>query len=320
MSADQERLRVRDRAAVAEERVDQVPPSRNGQRPNAKLSIGELGERVLRGQGVSNGVAPRHAAATNGVGPMRPMGPEHASTNGVGPEHASTNGARLGRTLVAYDVDWDSCLPDRSSGLAWRAGQRVKRVLDAILAFGMVLALLPLFIVVALMVRLTSRGPSLYVCEYVGRRGRRFIGYKFRTMVADAEAKKAALLHLNHMKGPAFKIRRDPRITPLGRILRKFSIDELPQLWNVVKGDMSLVGPRPPLPEEWLEFKDWQRAKLAVVPGITCFWQVNGRSDIVDFDEWARLDLEYIERWSLWEDSKLLVRTIPAVLKGYGAY
>lgn len=304
MSADQERLRVRDRAAVAEERVDQVPPSRNGQRPNAKLSIGELGERVLRGQGVSNGVAPRHAAATNGVGP----------------EHASTNGARLGRTLVAYDVDWDSCLPDRSSGLAWRAGQRVKRVLDAILAFGMVLALLPLFIVVALMVRLTSRGPSLYVCEYVGRRGRRFIGYKFRTMVADAEAKKAALLHLNHMKGPAFKIRRDPRITPLGRILRKFSIDELPQLWNVVKGDMSLVGPRPPLPEEWLEFKDWQRAKLAVVPGITCFWQVNGRSDIVDFDEWARLDLEYIERWSLWEDSKLLVRTIPAVLKGYGAY
>ncbi|MCH7530829.1 MAG: sugar transferase [Gemmatimonadetes bacterium] len=304
MSADQERLRVRDRAAVAEERVDQVPPSRNGQRPNAKLSIGELGERVLRGQGVSNGVAPRHAAATNGVGP----------------EHASTNGARLGRTLVAHDVDWDSCLPDRSSGLAWRAGQRVKRVLDAVLAFGMVLALLPLFIVVALMVRLTSRGPSLYVCEYVGRRGRRFIGYKFRTMVADAEAKKAALLHLNHMKGPAFKIRRDPRITPLGRILRKFSIDELPQLWNVVKGDMSLVGPRPPLPEEWLEFKDWQRAKLAVVPGITCFWQVNGRSDIVDFDEWARLDLEYIERWSLWEDSKLLVRTIPAVLKGYGAY
>ena len=253
---------------------------------------------------MSNGVAPRHAAATNGVGP----------------EHASTNGARLGRTLVAHDVDWDSCLPDRSSGLAWRAGQRVKRVLDAVLAFGMVLALLPLFIVVALMVRLTSRGPSLYVCEYVGRRGRRFIGYKFRTMVADAEAKKAALLHLNHMKGPAFKIRRDPRITPLGRILRKFSIDELPQLWNVVKGDMSLVGPRPPLPEEWLEFKDWQRAKLAVVPGITCFWQVNGRSDIVDFDEWARLDLEYIERWSLWEDSKLLVRTIPAVLKGYGAY
>ena len=304
MSADQERLRVRDRAAVAEERVDQVPPSRNGQRPNAKLSIGELGERVLRGQGVSNGVAPRHAAATNGVGP----------------EHASTNGARLGRTLVAHDVDWDSCLPDRSSGLAWRAGQRVKRVLDAVLAFGMVLTLLPFFIVVALMVRLTSRGPSLYVCEYVGRRGRRFIGYKFRTMVADAEAKKAALLHLNHMKGPAFKIRRDPRITPLGRILRKFSIDELPQLWNVVKGDMSLVGPRPPLPEEWLEFKDWQRAKLAVVPGITCFWQVNGRSDIVDFDEWARLDLEYIERWSLWEDSKLLVRTIPAVLKGYGAY
>ena len=297
MSPDQEPLRVRDRADAAEERVDRVPPSQNGQRPNGKASILE------RGRGASNGVAPTHAA-----------------TNGIGVGHASTNGARLGQTFVAYDVDWDSCLPDRSTGLSWQIGQRVKRVLDAVLAFGMVLALLPLFLVVAVMVRLTSRGPVLYVCEYVGRRGRRFMGYKFRTMVADAEARKAELLHLNHMKGPAFKIRRDPRITPLGRVLRKFSIDELPQLWNVVKGDMSLVGPRPPLPEEWVEFKDWQRAKLAVVPGITCTWQVNGRSDIVDFDEWARLDLEYIERWSLWEDSKLLVRTIPAVLKGHGAY
>jgi len=253
-------------------------------------------------------------AATNGAAT------EHATSNGLAPEHVASNGASLGRTFVAYDVDWDSCLPERSSGLAWRVGQRVKRVIDAVLASALVVALLPLFLVVAALVRLTSRGPTFYVCEYVGRRGRRFMGYKFRTMVADAEAKKAELLHLNHMKGPAFKIRRDPRITPLGRFLRKFSIDELPQLWNVVKGDMSLVGPRPPLPEEWVEFKEWQRAKLAVVPGITCTWQVNGRSDIVDFDEWARLDLQYIERWSLWEDSKLLVRTIPAVLKGHGAY
>ena len=331
MSADQEPLRLRDRAAVAEERVEQAPPSQNGQAPKAEVSTrepGQLEERERLGQGVSDGVASRHAA-TNGTGPAGPRGLAHASTNGAGlmgpmgprgSEHASSNGAGLAQTFVACKVDWDSCLPARSSGTAWRVSQRVKRVLDAVLAFGMVLALLPFFIAVALMVRLTSRGPSLYVCEYVGKRGRRFMGYKFRTMVADAEAKKAELLHLNHMRGPAFKIRRDPRITPLGRILRKFSIDELPQLWNVVKGDMSLVGPRPPLSEEWIDFEDWQRAKLAVVPGITCSWQVNGRSDIVDFDEWARLDLEYIERWSLWKDSKLLVRTIPAVLMGHGAY
>jgi len=267
----------------------------------------------VRDRAVINRFAPEQVAS-NGTAP------EHVATNGTQHGHASSNGTRPGRTFVAYDMDWDSCLPERSTGLAWRVGQRVKRLLDAVLASVMLVVLLPLLLAVALMVRLTSRGSTFYACEYVGRRGRRFVGRKFRTMVADAESKKAELLHLNHMKGPAFKIRRDPRITPLGRFLRKFSIDELPQLWNVVKGDMSLVGPRPPLPEEWAEFKDWQRAKLAVVPGITCTWQVNGRSDIVDFDEWARLDLQYIERWSLWEDSKLLVRTIPAVLKGNGAY
>jgi lipopolysaccharide/colanic/teichoic acid biosynthesis glycosyltransferase len=315
MSADQESLRVRDRAAPNVERPGQTLPSRNGQGPDVTVHIGEP-------EGMSNGVAPSHAG-TNGTRPSEPMAPVGAATNGTGIselKHASRNGATHPKTFVTYDVDWDAYLPKRSSGLAWRVGQRVKRVLDAVLAFGMVVALLPLFLVVSLLVRLTSRGPALYVCEYVGRRGRRFSGYKFRTMVADAEGKKTELLHLNHMKGPAFKIRRDPRITSLGRVLRKFSIDELPQLWNVVKGEMSLVGPRPPLPEEWVEFKDWQRAKLTVVPGITCSWQVSGRSDIVDFDEWARLDLEYIEQWSLWEDSKLLIRTIPAVLTGNGAY
>jgi lipopolysaccharide/colanic/teichoic acid biosynthesis glycosyltransferase len=126
--------------------------------------------------------------------------------------------------------------------------------------------------------------------------------------------------HLNHMRGPAFKIRNDPRVTPLGRFLRKFSIDELPQLWNVVRGDMSLVGPRPPLPDEYRAFKPWQRAKLAVCPGITCYWQIQGRSEITDFDEWARLDLKYIEEWNLWTDLKILLKTIPAVLRGHGAY
>jgi len=196
----------------------------------------------------------------------------------------------------------------------------VKRVFDVVFAFAMIIVLLPFFATVVLLVKVTSRGPAFYVCEYVGRRGRRFLGYKFRTMVADAEQRKSELLHLNHMKGAAFKIRRDPRITSFGRFLRRFSIDEFPQLWNVVKGDMSLVGPRPPLPEEWVEYDDWQRARLAVVPGITCSWQISGRSDIVDFDEWARLDLDYIDQWTLWEDFKILVRTIPAVLKGHGAY
>jgi len=131
---------------------------------------------------------------------------------------------------------------------------------------------------------------------------------------------KPELAHLNHVTGPAFKIRDDPRITPLGRMLRRFSVDELPQLWNVLKGDMSMVGPRPPLPEEWVEFKPWHRGKLSVVPGITCFWQVEGRSDITDFDEWAMLDLRYIRDWSLITDVMILLRTIPAVLRGHGAY
>jgi lipopolysaccharide/colanic/teichoic acid biosynthesis glycosyltransferase len=182
------------------------------------------------------------------------------------------------------------------------------------------LALLPILVVLALLVRATSRGPILYSSRYIGERGRAFTGYKFRTMVSNADDLKAGMAHLNHMKGPAFKIRNDPRVTSVGRLLRKYSLDELPQLWNVLKGDMSLVGPRPPLPEEFERFAPWQRGKLSVRPGITCFWQINGRSEISDFDEWARLDLTYIERWSLWTDLKILLKTVPAVLRGHGAY
>ena len=139
-------------------------------------------------------------------------------------------------------------------------------------------------------------------------------------MVANADLLKSSYAHLNHMKGPAFKIRNDPRVTPLGRVLRKYSIDELPQLWNVLRGDMSLVGPRPPLPEEFDRFQEWHKAKLAIRPGITCYWQINGRSEISDFDQCARLDLDYIEGWSLWTDVKILLRTLPAVFRGHGAY
>ena len=196
----------------------------------------------------------------------------------------------------------------------------MKRGIDVVGASLGLVVLSPLLLAVALLVRITSGSPVLYRTRYVGHRGRTFVGYKFRSMVENADEMKDDLAHLNHMKGPAFKIRRDPRVTPLGRFLRKYSLDEFPQLWNVIRGDMSLVGPRPPLPEEYAEFETWQRLKLSVRPGITCYWQVQGRSEITDFAEWAALDLKYIEEWSLWTDLKVLFRTIPAVLRGDGAY
>jgi lipopolysaccharide/colanic/teichoic acid biosynthesis glycosyltransferase len=217
-------------------------------------------------------------------------------------------------------LEWDSWLPPAASTLRWKVGQRVKRLIDIVASFAGLVILSPLLLLLALVVRASSKGPIFYRSQYVGERGSRFVGYKFRTMVANADELKAAMTHLNHMKGPAFKIRNDPRITPAGRFLRKYSLDELPQLWNVFKGDMSLVGPRPPLPEEYARFEHWQRRKLAVRPGITCYWQINGRSEITDFNEWARLDLAYIQGWTLLTDAKILLRTIPAVLHGHGAY
>ena len=145
-----------------------------------------------------------------------------------------------------------------------------------------------------------------------------FLSYKFRSMCKDADQRKAELLPKNEMSGPVFKVTDDPRVTPLGRFLRKYSLDELPQLWSVVKGDMSLVGPRPPLVTEYEQFTDFQKLKLAVKPGITCLWQVNGRNDVKDFDEWVRLDLEYIRNWSLRLDIKILLKTFGAVFAGTG--
>jgi len=144
------------------------------------------------------------------------------------------------------------------------------------------------------------------------------LSYKFRSMYEDADQRKAQLLARNEMRGPVFKISNDPRVTSLGRFLRKHSLDELPQLWSVVKGDMSLVGPRPPLVTEYEQFTDFQKLKLTVKPGITCLWQVNGRNKVKDFDEWVKLDLEYIRSWSLWLDIKILLKTFAAVLAGTG--
>jgi exopolysaccharide biosynthesis polyprenyl glycosylphosphotransferase len=199
---------------------------------------------------------------------------------------------------------------------SWQRG--MKRALDLVVSGIALLVLSPLLAVIALAVKLTSPGPALYRWNVVGQQGRFFEGYKFRTMVVDADQLKSQLLTQNEMQGPVFKIKNDPRITPVGRILRKFSLDELPQLWSVFKGDMSLVGPRPPLQSEYAHFTEYQKQKLAVKPGITCLWQISGRNEIRDFEEWVRLDLEYIRTWSLWLDFKILWRTLFVVLRGTG--
>jgi len=193
----------------------------------------------------------------------------------------------------------------------------VKRAIDIALAGGALLVLWPAMALIAALVRLTSPGPAIFRQQRCGLNGRRFVLYKFRTMVADAEARKAEVAHLN-VKKTAFKIPNDPRLTPLGRWLRKFSLDELPQLWNVLKGEMSIVGPRPPVPEEVERYERWQRRRLRMRPGLTCLWTLAGRDEL-DFDEWMRLDLEYIDHWSLMLDAEIILRTIPHVLFGRGA-
>jgi lipopolysaccharide/colanic/teichoic acid biosynthesis glycosyltransferase len=159
----------------------------------------------------------------------------------------------------------------------------------------------------------------LFRQQRCGLNGRRFTLYKLRTMCADAERKFDEIAHLNEVNGPAFKAKKDPRVTPVGRILRRWSIDELPQLVNVLRGEMSLVGPRPPIPAEVERYQRWQRRRLSMKPGITGLWQVSGRAGIDDFDDWIALDLRYIDQWSLWLDLKILLRTIPAVLFARGA-
>ncbi len=195
----------------------------------------------------------------------------------------------------------------------------VKRLIDVVVSSLLLLLLCPFMLLVALIIRLQSPGPVFFRQKRVGKNGRMFILLKFRSMVVDAERKLEALREKNEMSGPVFKIKNDPRVTPFGRILRRYSIDELPQLFNVLKGDMSLVGPRPPLPEEVSMYMRKQRKRLSMRPGLTCEWQVSGRNEIPDFEYWANLDLEYINTWSLWKDFKLLLRTIPAVLSGSGA-
>ena len=194
-----------------------------------------------------------------------------------------------------------------------------KRCIDIVGGAVLLVVLLPLLLVTAAAVLVSSRGPVLFLHERVGRDGKAFGMLKFRSMRVGAHEARDEILHLNQATGPVFKIADDPRITAVGRVIRKLSIDELPQLVNVLKGDMSLVGPRPPLPEEYATYSERERGRLAVTPGITCIWQVSGRSDL-DFETWVEMDLEYIESWTIRKDLALMLQTIPAVVSGRGAY
>jgi exopolysaccharide biosynthesis polyprenyl glycosylphosphotransferase len=198
-------------------------------------------------------------------------------------------------------------------------GVVVKRALDITISSVLLLALSPILLIVAILIKVTSPGPILFTQNRLGLHKRRFRICKFRTMVTDAEKKIDQLQHLNEVSGPVFKITNDPRITPLGKFLRKTSIDELPQLWNVLRGDMSLVGPRPLPVRDYEGFtEDWTRRRFSVRPGVTCLWQINGRNSI-PFEKWMQLDLQYIDKWSVWLDLEILIRTIPAVIRGSGA-
>lgn len=197
--------------------------------------------------------------------------------------------------------------------------QFMKRGIDVIVSAIALAVLSPFFLIVAALIKLISPGPVFYEWQVIGFNKKPFKGYKFRSMVKNADRLKEKLLAQNEMTGPMFKMKTDPRVTPIGSFLRKFSLDELPQLWSVLKGDMTLVGPRPCLQTELPHFESWQRRKFSVKPGLTCLWQVSGRNDIKDFNEWAKMDLEYIDNWSLWLDFKILLKTIPAVLLGKGA-
>jgi lipopolysaccharide/colanic/teichoic acid biosynthesis glycosyltransferase len=218
--------------------------------------------------------------------------------------------------LEAIDHDFETLVfsPAWSSQLQRMA----KRSMDVAGSLLLLIFLSPLLLFLAVLVKLSSPGPIFYRSSLMGELGNPFVGYKFRSMYVNADEVKYQLVHLNEMRGPVFKITRDPRITSLGRWIRKYSLDELPQLYSVLKGDMSLVGPRPPLVSEYRLFTPYQKQKVSVRPGITCLWQVNGRNDISDLDDWVRLDLKYIRTWSLWLDLGILLKTAVVVVLGSG--
>lgn len=203
-------------------------------------------------------------------------------------------------------------------GISWAL--LIKHSFDRLVALlALILLALPLAII-AIAIRLTSPGPIIFKQARGGKNGRKFMMYKFRTMVTDAEMQRDELARMNQMSGPVFKVEKDPRITKIGRFLRKTSLDELPQLWNILKGEMSIVGPRPLPMYEVEKFETTaQRRRLSMKPGLTCLWQISGRNNITSFDQWVKLDLDYIDSWNLWLDAKIMLKTVPVVLFGWGA-
>ncbi len=226
----------------------------------------------------------------------------------------------IGRFRIENAIDGDFPTITMYTGRQHGWPVAVKRIVDVAVAFGATVLCLPILIAAAIAIKLDSPGPILFVQERIGLNKRRFNLYKFRTMVVDAEARQESLAGNNEADGPVFKIKNDPRVTRVGRLLRRLSIDELPQLLNVLLGDMSLVGPRPLPVRDYEKFSsDWTRRRFSVRPGITCLWQVSGRSNIA-FDRWMELDMQYIDQWSLLLDLKILLKTLPAVVRADGAY
>lgn len=197
---------------------------------------------------------------------------------------------------------------ENKSSMEFSLYEVIKRLIDVICSFIGVVVLSPLFIIIAIIIKTTSKGPVFFSQKRVGKNGKEFDMYKFRSMVVNAEELKEKLAAQNEMSGPMFKMKDDPRVTKVGKFIRKTSLDELPQLWNVLKGDMSLVGPRPSLPKEVDKFEKWMCKRLEVKPGLTCYWQVSGRNNI-DFEDWMKLDIRYVEERSTWVDIKLIFKT-----------
>ena len=198
---------------------------------------------------------------------------------------------------------------ESESSMEFSLYEVIKRLIDVVCSFLGILVLSPLFIIIAIIIKTTSKGPVFFFQKRVGKNGKEFDMYKFRSMVVNAEELKEKLVAQNEMSGPMFKMKDDPRVTKVGKFIRKTSIDELPQLWNVLKGDMSLVGPRPSLPKEVAQFEDWMYRRLEVKPGLTCYWQVSGRNNI-DFEDWMKLDCKYVDERSTWIDIKLIFKTV----------
>jgi exopolysaccharide biosynthesis polyprenyl glycosylphosphotransferase len=306
-------------AAMEPDILASAPPPRtvNGPWPDANTAKSEGPPKV---ETPSDIVHPRlarmHAATVHS--PVLPRVRPHSG--GFSNGHARPRHTAAAPWSAPIDITAPpAILPfetPEAEGLYLRAGKRFVDVIGAALAL---LLLSPVILVLAIIVRATSRGPVFYRSKRIGSGGREFTFYKLRSMVKDADLKRRHLSHLNEADGPVFKIARDPRITPIGRFMRSTSLDEVPQFWNVLRGDMSLVGPRPPIPEEVAQYEPWQLRRLDVRPGLTCLWQISGRSRI-GFQEWMRLDLEYIRHRSLKLDVKILLRTIPAVLSREGAY